>query len=292
MNTPSVTSDRLSTKQAVIAAILAYVSLIVSQLAAVLVSNTIVQIGASSIIGSAISGILYLVFGFFCVSLICKKCFHSTMESLRITRFSLKPIWGISALILPCMVVFVYFMMQGHLNSTLAGSGDFSYTIVDAVVFFGLAAGIMEEVIFRGIIMSALERRWNKYIAIIVPSVIFALSHVIGADLDLLSILQLLVAGTMVGVMFSFITYESGSIWNSAVVHILWNIVMVGGILHIGAAEDKYSLFNYILDSRSFVITGGDFGIEASGIALIGYTIFTVLAVLLIKRKKRKTAMS
>ena len=135
--------------------------------------------------------------------------------------------------------------------------------------------------------MTALERRWNKYAAVIIPSVIFALSHLIGADLDFISIFQLLAAGTIVGIMFSFITYESGNIWNSAIVHSLWNIIIVGGILHIGVEPNRYSLFNYVLDSKSFFITGGEFGIEASVIAIIGYVVVSILAFILIKRTKK-----
>ena len=265
---------KLTTKQAILGAVLAYISLIISQLAAVLVSQGIVRLGVPSAVGSAISGILYIVLAFLCVSLICRKCFKLTMNSCRITKVSVKPVWGIAALILPCIIVFIYFMMPGNLKNTVMNAGELCYTITDAVIFYGLAAGIVEEVIFRGVIMSALEQRWNRYIAVIVPSVIFALSHVIGADLNFVSILQLLVAGSMVGIMFSLITYESGNIWNSALMHIIWNIVMIGGILHIGVEENKYFLFNYVLDSHSFAITGGDFGIEASVIAIMGYLIF------------------
>ena len=53
------------------------------------------------------------------------------------------------------------------------------------VFYYGLAAGIVEEVIFRGVILGCLERRWNREIAVLVPSVLFGLVHRIGASLDL-----------------------------------------------------------------------------------------------------------
>lgn len=75
----------------------------------------------------------------------------------------------------------------------------------------------------------------------------------------------------------------AGSVWNSAIMHAIWNIIIVGGILHIGSAADKISIYNYVLKTDSLLITGGDFGIEASVVAVAAYLIFTVLAVRLMK---------
>ena len=48
------------------------------------------------------------------------------------------------------------------------------------------------------------------------------------------SCLLVIIAGTMVGVMFSMIVIESGSVWNSGIVHAIWNVVIIGGGLAIG----------------------------------------------------------
>lgn len=63
--------------------------------------------------------------------------------------------------------------------------------------------------------------------------------------MNIISILLLLVAGTSVGIMFSLIVYESGSIWCSALVHGTWNIIMIGGILTI--IPRKYVFCSVIL---------------------------------------------
>lgn len=57
-----------------------------------------------------------------------------------------------------------------------------------------------------------LKERWNIWIAVIVPSVLFGLVHVIGMDFSLGSCLFVILAGTMVGIMFSLIEIESGSV--------------------------------------------------------------------------------
>ena len=82
----------------------------------------------------------------------------------------------------------------------------------------------------------------------------------------------------MVGVMFSLIALQSGSVWNSGIVHAVWNIVIIGGGLSIGETADAHAVVSYVLESRSFAVTGGQFGIEASVISLAGYCIVAAIA--------------
>lgn len=44
-----------------------------------------------------------------------------------------------------------------------------------------------------------------------------------------LSGLLVALAGTLSGIMFSLIAVKSGSVWNSGIVHAIWNIIIVGG---------------------------------------------------------------
>ena len=60
--------------------------------------------------------------------------------------------------------------------------------------------------------------------------------------------------------MFSMVAIESGSVWNSGIVHSLWNILIIGGGLSISEKADEYSVMTYVLDSKVFVFTGGEFG--------------------------------
>ena len=80
------------------------------------------------------------------------------------------------------------------------------------------------------------------------------------------------------GIMFSMIAIESDSVWNSGIVHAIWNIIMIGGGLAIGQKADQFSVMTYVLDAKSFAVTGGDFGMEASVISLVGYIIVTGVA--------------
>ena len=48
----------------------------------------------------------------------------------------------------------------------------------------------------------------------------------------------------------------------------------------------------YVLDSKDFVFTGGEFGIESSIIALLGYVIVTLAAAICMIKKKSKSVIS
>lgn len=52
----------------------------------------------------------------------------------------------------------------------------------------------------------------------------------------------------------------------------------LGGGLSIGEAADAHAVVSYVLESRSFAVTGGQFGIEASVISLAGYCIVAAIA--------------
>ena len=88
--------------------------------------------------------------------------------------------------------------------------------------------------VFRGVILNVLKKKWNIQAAVIVPSILFGFVHILGMNFSVGSCLLVILAGTMVGVMFSLIAIESGSVWNSGVVHAVWNIVIIGGGLAIG----------------------------------------------------------
>ena len=53
-----------------------------------------------------------------------------------------------------------------------------------------------------------------------------------------------------------------------ALMHGIWTCLMIGGLIHIGSAADSAVWYNYVLDTDSFLLTGGDFGVESSVISI------------------------
>ena len=182
--------------------------------------------------------------------------------------------------------VYLFFFSGKYVSSGMNSNQIFS-TLSAGIAFTGIAAGFVEEMVFRGVILNLLKEKWNIKVAVLIPSVLFGLVHIIGMDFSIISSLLVLIAGTMVGIMFSMVAIESGSVWNSGIVHSLWNILIIGGGLSISEKADEYSVMTYVLDSKDFVFTGGEFGIESSIIALLGYVIVTLAAICMIKKKAK-----
>ncbi len=229
-----------------------------------------------------ISAILYPVFTYIGLKFVAKKMLGKSLKEFRIDKPKLKWYWCITALLLPIFVI-VLFVLYG--GSVSALNTDISRKIVIAisgVAYYSIAAGIVEEMVFRGAIMGALEKEFNLPIAIMLPSILFGVVHIFGNSLSINSVIQLIVAGTLVGVMFSLVMYESGNFWNNAMIHALWNMSTIG-IFHVGQSTDEYSLYTLIVNSNSMLITGGDFGTEASLFAIIGYMMVSLIAIILIK---------
>ena len=64
----------------------------------------------------------------------------------------------------------------------------------------------VEEMMFRGDIMKLLESRWNKSIAILIPSFLFSLVHIPSMVTFTVSGVQLLIiSGRVEGIMFSLV---------------------------------------------------------------------------------------
>lgn len=278
--------EKLSTLKVIGGVFLSVAILVIAQISAVSISQILYHFGISNAIYSMIAGVLYIAFTLIGSTLFCRKFLKISIIKMRIFHIQLQTFWVVAAILMPISVIFIYILLGGHWEVNIFHTETVLEKIIGAVAFYGLAAGIVEEIIFRGLIMGCLEKRFHIKIAILIPSILFGLLHIIGNDLDFASVIQLLLAGSIVSILFSLIAYESNSIWNNALVHGFWNMTMIGGVLYIGNHPDNDSIFNFVLNNKSFWLSGGDFGIESSVISIAVYLIFIVFATILIQMKK------
>lgn len=247
-----------------------------------------IMIGISAIIW----GLLYPAFAILLVWLFAKFICKKKMSDMLMPKVSVKLRWVIAAFVLPLVITFFYVLVVPGQTvvHTMDGVGRFNAVVI-AVLYTGLTAGIAEEMVFRGLIMDLLKERWNIVVAVVVPSVVFGYVHVLGEAFTVGSIILVTVAGTMVGIMFSLVALEGGSIWNSAVMHMVWNTIIIGGIFTVVTEQNYGEIANYLIASDKFWITGGQFGIEAALPSAIGYTVVAAIAFIMLRKKKEnKTA--
>lgn len=289
MNNTEKTAPAVAAWKAAVCAVLAIVLLIITQLAAFLLGSLPVVMGLPQAAGNVISAILYPLFALIALKLLCGVFLGVKLADCRITRYKIKPVWAAAAFIMPSIVVGGLLMFAGHWENPALDGMQTATLVTQSVFLVGLAVGTVEEAVFRGVIMKALEMRWGKGVAVVVPSVLFAVAHVLNGGLSVTSFLQLLLAGSVVGVLFSLVTYESGSIWPAALMHSVWNIFMASGILNVGDEAMENCIFNYVLETKSPLITGGEFGAEASVVSIGAYLIFIALAAVLLKKKSERS---
>lgn len=212
------------------------------------------------------------------------KGLHLKMKDFGITPNIKK--WGVLISVFLPVFVTAIFAMIGKFEVNSFSAGEICLIII-ASMLIALKSGITEEMLFRGYIMKLLESRWNKYIAILIPSFLFSLVHIPSMETFTVSgVLLLIISGTVVGIMFSLVSYKGKSISNSALLHAAWNFIMITDILHITTAQGTYGspIFSIIISSDNVFLTGAGFGIEASIIAIIGYIL--VCGFVLIPKKK------
>ena len=227
-------------------------------------------------------GLTWLLFWLYTV-----KALHLTMADFGIT-LSVRG-WAVgAAVLLPVCVAAVYGVLgQWTVNPVSPGT---ALGTAAASLAFALKAGIAEEMLFRGYMMTLIRERWNRTAAILVPSVLFGCAHLLNLEtFSAVSIALLLVSGSLVGIMFSLAADRGGSVSNSILIHTVWNLVMVTDILHITTAQGTYGspLMSIVIPSGSVLLTGGSFGIEASAVAALGYGAVCCLALAAGKTRNR-----
>lgn len=128
----------------------------------------------------------------------------------------------------------VYFVINGG-TSPFDGTFAIDTTHPQLIILFVLlyvSVGFIEEILFRGVILPLMLRRWGStrrgiYIAVILSSSIFGLLHLLNLVMgrrDLLSTVSQIVYGAFFGVYFSAVFLRNRSIWPAIITHALFDM--------------------------------------------------------------------
>ena len=157
---------------------------------------------------------------------------------------------------------------------------DGSQLFIDAVLLLLVAFG--EELVFRGYILNNLLKFTNKWIALAISSVLFAVFHINNPGIGGLPLLNLLLAGLLLGLNYIY----TKNLWFGILLHFSWNFYM-GCILGYKVSGLQFqSLFQQTLAGNS-LLTGGGFGFEGSAVGSLLY-ILAILTLWFVYEKKSK----
>jgi len=98
--------------------------------------------------------------------------------------------------------------------------------VVLTVVVVAVLGPLLEEALLRGVVLTALHRRFGMWPAILGGALAFALLHA-----SLWSVLPL----TVLGVGLGWLAVRSRSLWPAVAAHVLYNAVLVGAALYAAA---------------------------------------------------------
>ncbi|MFJ7945354.1 lysostaphin resistance A-like protein [Streptomyces sp. NPDC096354] len=151
--------------------------------------------------------------------------------------------------------------------------------VVWSAVMVQIGTAVTEELMFRGLALQALERRWGSRAAIAITGLFFGMAHLVAPGANVWSALAIaLEAGVMLGAAFLW----RRNIWFVAGLHFAWNTAeQLLGIPVSGHTPEGL----FTVDAHgSALLTGGTFGLETSIVPVLGSLLITVPMFVLARR--------
>lgn len=145
----------------------------------------------------------------------------------------------------------------------IVGAGDGSRLVIELMTS-AIIPGFMEEMFFRGILFRWIEEFGGSWVALAVTSILFGLAHILNPNATWFSSLAIAVeAGVLLGGAYML----TRNLWLPMGLHAAWNFTQ-GEIFDVPVSGvDEHGLVQAKLSGPA-LISGGQFGLEASVIAL------------------------
>jgi uncharacterized protein len=154
-----------------------------------------------------------------------------------------------------------------------------------AFTVLGMMAGVavVEEILFRGIVFRLVEELTGTRTALAISGVLFGALHLVNSGATVWGALAIAMeAGLMLGAAYA----ATRTLWLPIGLHLGWNFALSGifGVTVSGNEDMPTGLLHGVLSGPT-VITGGDFGPEASIFAIL---VCTVPAVVFLRSARRQ----
>ena len=159
-------------------------------------------------------------------------------------------------------------------NISLSFSKDLKIGIIIILAILVLMQGFLEEVVFRGYLMTRLAAKKGKWIAILLSSIfylVFRMSNPTTSKIDLLNIF-------LISVVMSLLYWYFDNVLVIAIFHAFWNCIsgLVFGF-NLSGIKLSDSIFTVEAISDKQILIGGSYGIEGSIIATVFFAILGLL---------------
>ncbi|MEV4176043.1 type II CAAX endopeptidase family protein [Nonomuraea sp. NPDC049709] len=151
-----------------------------------------------------------------------------------------------------------------------------------ALVGFMAAAAVTEELLFRGILFRIVEERTGTWMALVLTGVLFGLAHLFNAHASLWGSIAIAIeAGGMLAAAYA----ATRTLWVPIGLHFGWNFAAAGIFgTEVSGNGATQGLLNGVTSGPA-LLTGGDFGPEASPYAVVFGLLLTVVFMWLARRR-------
>lgn len=182
------------------------------------------------------------------------------IEQRSLSEFASTTVWGglaqgmlLGAAMMSALVVVMVLTGVYHIK----GWQDIPW---QDIIDVGIWAGIVEEILLRGVVLRMLEELFGSWAAILLSGLIFGFLHAGNPNADWWSSTAIAIeAGLLFGVLFCL----TRSLWVVIGLHAAWNIAQ-GPIYGVNVSGiTQHGIINAQIDGPWW-LTGGSFGLEAA----------------------------
>jgi membrane protease YdiL (CAAX protease family) len=180
--------------------------------------------------------------------------------------------WGFVLILIGFLVLWISGMLK------VAGT-QFNFVSIFFYIIMFIIVALNEEILMRGYVLINLMDSMNKYVALILSSVLFSIMHLMNANMSLLPAINLFLAGILLGIYF----IHKGNLWFPIGMHFTWNFFQgpIFGFEVSGLITDSIIVQEI---AGHELLTGGEFGFEGSLIATVAMII--LISVIHLRHRK------
>ncbi|MFD2216047.1 CPBP family intramembrane glutamic endopeptidase [Metabacillus endolithicus] len=196
---------------------------------------------------------------------------------------------SIIAILIPTIGAFIMLGM----NSVSFEKNNWEVTVIGAQLLLFIVVSVGEEIFFRGYLFGMIKQLTSTWAAIIIPSVLFGLIHLLNPsslDKPVVHIIIEITSIMLAGILFGLARHYSGSLWLPIGLHLFMNYTQSGVLGFLNGGKDVASLYEITYVNKT-IWNGSGFGFESS-LLCIPILITAMLVVKLIFNRRVESSLT
>lgn len=227
------------------------------------------------------------VFGTFLGTLLILYIFTKWVDKIKFVEIGLQTgtifkdfFWGFLLGFLPIALGFIILWQVGVIQH-IQIHFNFPDLLLSILIFLFVAFN--EEAFLRGYVLRNLMSAFNKYTALLLSAILFALLHIFNDNINPIGLTNIFLAGILLGLSYVF----TKNLWFPIGLHFAWNLTQTLFGFNV-SGFNSYSVLSYRLSDKMRWLSGGAFGFEGSVLSLF-FEIILIVFVYFLFRKRHNT---